>query len=463
MDHPTKTPSLIASTGTTYCCSIAESRIREQKLLSNDFTEAEVIADRKEGDMEYNYFKSAQWSADGTSLLASSADNTVRTFILPPDLLEPHITPINLTPYTSHQHPSPISCVSPYPAYTLTNLTTTLYLSTPSSLPIRLTNALSPTPTSTATYPLISPTTEAYYTPSALLWTSPTTFLAGTECLIAMFDVARNGEGPVSSMPTIPSKRHKMKGGGVGIRGIVSALSLQPTLGGMEVGIEGGMVAAGTWTRWLALYDSAGVGGTVAQWSIASAADDIAGIGGMGITQTCWSSCGRYLYAVERKSNGVLVYDVRGAGKMLAWLEGRNAVTNQRLGIDVFEGAGGMEVWGGDVDGVVKVWEGVGMGEGAVRSSWEWKAHDDPVTSTVIHSSGTVVATCSGQRSSPILDENDGSSENSSDSEEGENDSNGDSDESDQDSEPSTTNLMSSRHPRPLLKIPDNSLKVWSL
>ncbi|EHK98457.1 putative Guanine nucleotide-binding protein negative regulator 1 [Glarea lozoyensis 74030] len=164
-----------------------------------------------------------------------------------------------------------------------------------------------------------------------------------------------------------------MKGGGVGIRGIISALSLQPSAG-EETGV--GMVAAGTWTRWIGLYDMAGLGGTVAQWSIAEAADSVAGIGGMGVSQTAWSACGRYLYVVERKSDGVLVYDIRGERKMLGWLVGRHAGTNQRLGVDVFGADRGMEVWAGGVDGVVRVWEGVGLSEGAMERSWEWKAHD---------------------------------------------------------------------------------------
>jgi telomerase Cajal body protein 1 len=308
-------------------------------------------------------------SPDGTSLLASNADNTIRTFILPPTLLQSP-SPITLTPYTMHTHPTPINCLASYPLFTLSDPTTTLYLSTGNDLPIRLTNALSPVPTPISSYPLISPTTEAYYAPSSLLWSSPSHFLAGTDCLIALFDVSRNGEGPVSRMRTIPSKRHKMKGGGVGMRGIVSALSMQPS-----ENEDAGMLAAGTWTRWVGLYDMGGMGGTVATWSIAEAADKDAGVGGTGITQTAWSLCGKYLFVVERKSRGVLVYDVRVTGKLVSWLEGREAETSQRLGIDVFEAEKGTEIWAGGKDGVVRVWENIGMTEGAQERSWEWKAH----------------------------------------------------------------------------------------
>lgn len=176
----------------------------------------------------------------------------------------------------------------------------------------------------------------------------------------------------MSRMPTIPSKRHKLKGGGIGMRGIVSSLSLQP-----ESEASGtAMLAAGTWTRWVGLYDMGGLGGLVSTWSVAEAADKETEIGGTGVTETKWSSCGRYLLVVERKSRGVLVYDVRVLGKLVGWLEGREAETNQRLGVEIFEAENGTEVWAGGTDGVVRVWEGVGMVEGAQERSWEWRAHD---------------------------------------------------------------------------------------
>ena len=240
------------------------------------------------------------------------------------------------------------------------------------------------------------------------------------------------------------------------MRGIVSSLSHQAS--SAEHGE--GMLAAGTWTRWIGLYDMGGLGGMVSTWSIADAADKDAKIGGTGITQTLWSACGRYLYVVERKSRGVLVYDVRVTGKLVGWLEGRNADTNQRLGVDVFEGEGGMEIWAGGTDGVVKTWQRVGATEGAVQTSWEWRAHDggykrilflkdadyfvDPVSSTIVHSSGTVVATCSGQRSIPDFgdSEDDGSSDEGSSSS-GEN-------------ETPTYSLNATS------RTPDNTIKVWS-
>ncbi|CAD6446272.1 4b9964d5-f52e-4aa1-8318-58c179e78714 [Sclerotinia trifoliorum] len=312
--------------------------------------------------------------------------------------------------------------------------------------PIRLCNILSPSSAPQASYNLICPTTEKYLTPSSILWTTPGThFLTGTECLISHFDISYPGSGPITKLPTIPSKRHKMKGGGVGMRGIVSALSLQSSPDGNS---GSSMLAAGTWTRWVGLYDAAGLGGTVGTWDISAAADAEADWG-QGISELGWSACGRYLWVVERKSRGVLVYDVRVTGKLVSWLEGREAETNQRLGVSCFEGEKGMEIWAGGTDGVVRVWEGVGGTEGGVGCDWEWKAHNDPIGSTVLHPSGTVVATCSGQRAETNINDDDTSTDSEEDSSD---------DESASDSQQSPSMIRKTKG-----RTPDNSLKVWSL
>lgn len=165
------------------------------------------------------------------------------------------------------------------------------------------------------------------------------------------------------------------------MKGIVSALG---------VSCEG-MLAAGTYSRWVGLYDGFGRGGNVGVFAVG--AEDEGERGG-GITQVIWSACGRYLYVVERASDGVAVVDVRGVGKRLAWLRGRNARTQQRLGVEVMGG----EVWAGGLDGVVRVWEGLGRAEGVVDPSWEFRAQGDAVSSATLHPSGSVLATCSGQR-----------------------------------------------------------------
>lgn len=234
------------------------------------------------------------------------------------------------------------------------------------------------------------------------------------------------------------------------MRGIVSCLSLQP----QQSSSNSSVLAAGTWTRWIGLYDAGGLGGTVANWSVASAADSTAKISGAGVSQTLWSPCGRYLVVVERKSRGVLIYDIRVTGRLVGWLAGRTAETNQRLGVDVFgiteadsEGGNETEIWAGGVDGVVRVWKWKGVGDEGDREveltpEREWPAHESAVSGVAVHPSGTVVATSSGQRQEI------GDFEEESDS---------DSDDASGISETSSHGIKRTGKP------PENSIKIWNI
>lgn len=219
-------------------------------------------------------------------------------------------------------------------------------------------------PSKVASYPLVSPTTEAFIAPHSLLFSNedPNHFFAGSESCISLFDVQRDGEGPVSRMHTTTSRRGS---GGVGMKGIVSALGMSPD----------GILAAGTFTRNVGLYDGNGSGGIVAIFPLQSpdsltSEEDVGQ--GTGITQLLWSTCSRYLCVVERGSDGIGVWDVRGTGQRLAWLRGRKALTPQRLGVDI----AGQEIWAGGTDAYVRVWEGLGIKEGCIDPVWAFKAHD---------------------------------------------------------------------------------------
>lgn len=184
--------------------------------------------------------------------------------------------------------------------------------------------------------------------------------------MVSTFDINRNGQGPLSRVHTTPSRRERgsrwiNSGCEVGMKGIVSALRMSCE----------GLLAAGTFSRWIGLYDGYGRGGTMGVFEINGIDPDDTD-NGSGITQVLWSSCGRYLCVVERSSDGISVYDVRGTGRRLSWFRGRKARTNQRLGVDIL----GSEIWAGGTDGLVRIWEGVGMLEGNISPSREFEAHD---------------------------------------------------------------------------------------
>ncbi|KAK7956361.1 uncharacterized protein PG986_005583 [Apiospora aurea] len=353
---------------------------------------------QKKQDQLHGYFESAQWTADGTTILTNSSDHRIDSYILPPDLLDPESSPHTLNPQVTIPLSERTNVLCPAPYFQLSEAYTNQILISSHDLPIQL-------------YYLYPPT---FLSATAMLWPGPGThFVAATKNLLAKFDVSRPGDEPLLRIKTIPSERHLSKGGGVGMRGTISTLAAHPSSSSSSAsdhGVAGlGLVAAGTWTRWVGMYDFAQAGDCVAAWGIESAVAKTTergrrpglGLGGNGVTQTAWSPCGRYLLVSERKSRGLLVYDVRVTGELLGWLEDRDAAdSNQRVGCDVFPAGdaagGGFEVWSGTTDGTVKVWENVGMREGPHAPAWDWRGHESTVGSTRLHPAGSVIATCSG-------------------------------------------------------------------
>ncbi|KAH7134370.1 hypothetical protein EDB81DRAFT_803732 [Dactylonectria macrodidyma] len=354
------------------------------------------------------FYTSAQWTADGTSLIASSSYNSISTFVLPSDLLDPSSQPRNLAPQSTVHLPEPTQTILPAPYFSLAEPATQTALVGCRDHPLQLYHLFphdDAPAVPLASYKLIRHETEEFITPSSMLWESPGThFLCGSANRLDYFDMSRHGsDGPLLTIPTIPSKRHIAKGSGVGMKGTVSALAASP----MDAN-GGSIIAAGMWTRWVGLYDLHRSEKVVANWTVSNT-DDMDGaaeIGGQGIVQVRWSPCGRYLVVNERQSTGLLVYDIRGSGRLLSVLHGRDATTQQKLTCDVFQGnqygdASFFEVWAGSKDGSVIVWEDVGTSFGVIEPTWTWKAHESPVGSTILHSSGSVAATCSGGWGAP--------------------------------------------------------------
>lgn len=367
----------------------------EIRLLARQSARSETPPSPRSDNAAPPFYSSAQWTADGTTVVVTS-DNAVSSVVIPADLLQHTHGELRLEPESTTRLPEPTQTVATAPFFSLAEPSTQIYLVGCRDHPLHLYHAFPRHEDAAplASYKLIMAQTEAYITPSSLLWHGAGThFLCGSANRLDYFDVTRPGaDGPVLTVPTIPSRRHVAKGSDVGMKGTVAALAASH---------HDGVVAAGTRTRWIGLYDLDRAHHAVANWSIAHAGRDDADFGfdhgGQGIVQLVWSPCGRYLVVNERQSSNLVVYDVRGSGKLLAALSGRGATSQQRLACDVYQsGAGGFEIWAGSQDGSVLVWEDVGSQGGVVAPSWSWKAHESPVGSTSLHGCGSVAATCSG-------------------------------------------------------------------
>ncbi|EXJ55226.1 hypothetical protein A1O7_08152 [Cladophialophora yegresii CBS 114405] len=357
------------------------------KCVANSLNPAD--ADTGAPSRDRAFFRNVQWSADGTSLIASLSNNSIQTYIVPADLLDETPKLRLLSPYCTIQSSESVNAVIGYPLFSLQDTSTALVLSSTRDHPIRLTSAL--TGHLICSYPLVNPMTEEFISPHSLLFSrSGGRFAAGSESLISIFDSSRPGEGPSASMPTGPKRKGTDYSVATTMRGIVSALA---------VDASSGLLAAGTYSRYVGLYDAMGQGSCIGVFSVKGTSADEQ-IGGTGVTQVSWSPCGRYLYIAERNSDGIMLYDIRKTGQLLSWLQGRNAETNQRLGFDAMATGDqkSHEIWAGGLDGFFRMWNNPYQHEGSVAPALEFKGHDDAVSSVVMHPFGGVVATSSGQR-----------------------------------------------------------------
>lgn len=330
-------------------------------------------------DVSNNYFKSAEWSPDGTCIVTNSADNHIRTFVIPPTLLDTKDEPIELNAYSAISSFEPVNTVVCYPGYDLQDPTTTLILSTANEHPICLHSSL--TGKLVASYPLVDSNTEAYIKPQSLLFSiDGARFVAGSDASLSIFDVSRPGASPVISFKTGPkNNRSFWSNPSTSVRGLISAL---------HVDVLYNVLAIGTLTRQIGLYDAAGTGECIGAFSVSGTEADKQIFGG-GVTQVQWSECGRYLHITERKSDGVMVYDIRNTGQLLSWVVGRNAMTNQRMKVELAPDRehGQQGLWAGGVDGTLRHWEAPHLSAGPIKPFSQRKLHEgkSPICSEPFH------------------------------------------------------------------------------
>lgn len=351
---PAFDPKLIASTGELF-----QDFVVKKNQVPRQITNARN---------ESNFIHSAQFSADGTTIITHNEDQCLRSFVLPHDLLEPSPEPKSLTPTSTFQFGSNVQSYALFPGFNLRDTSTTLALCASAGVPLSLRNVLQ-FDTIHATYPFVSETTEAHLAARSLVFTRQgTQFIAGGDNSIALFDCARNGSGPVNVRPLRRSRTARRLGHGVGVaecHGIVSTMSIS----------NEGLLAVGTLARQIGLYDHEGSGECSAAFSIANPVGGKDSCDGTGITQVAWSPCSTYLCLAERQSDVVQVFDVRNTYQKLSTLTGRTARTTQRLGFDIVPTMSGFEVWAGDLDGKVSMWSNPAAKEGSIAPNFEFAAH----------------------------------------------------------------------------------------
>ncbi|KAL1303731.1 hypothetical protein AAFC00_007076 [Neodothiora populina] len=380
-------PHCIASTGKTFCTSVAGCNPHREELFS-------PYPGLRQDGLQSNCFRSAQISADGSTIVTYSEDQAYRSFILPPTLLDLSPAPHPLPAYSTSTYATS-HAFALYPYFDLSQPSSTLALVSQQSLPIRLTNILDFGFT-VSTYSWVNEQTEAFVSPASFAFTNDAThFVAGTNNALAIFDLQRNGEGPVEEHKSRRSARaRKMFGvSHVEISGIINALAIDPS---SEI------LAAGSTNRQIALFEGQGRGACAASFELREHGEKESGVVGNGVSQIKWSGDGRYLFVAERQSDALLIYDVRVTGKRMAWLQGRKAKTPQRLGFDLADTPGqGVDLWAGGTDGIFREWKNVTSREGPVEPDGAFRASSDTISSVLLHPTAHLLVTTSGQRLPP--------------------------------------------------------------
>lgn len=372
-------------------CIASTSVFPHGQITNNKTSDASLHNHSK---YEQNFFKEAQMSADGSTIVSHNDDRTLRTFFLPEDLADEHKQPHALTASTILHSPTNIQSYSIYPGFHKDYSNTTFILSASNDQPLRLTNALQPA-SSPFTYPYIHPKTEVYQAPNSLAWhPDGTHFIAGAKGSLAIFDISRDGSGPIATHNNNP-RNPQTAVSSMRDSGLIMSLAVCP---------HTGLLAAGSSNRTIGLFSASGHGSCETSFSVASerghsSPSNDSTHSGTGITSLSWTPDGTYLLVAERQSSGIHVYDVRNQLCRVAWLSGRHALTTQRLGFSTVQVQSGLEVWAGGMDGGVRMWRNPAESEGEQEPDAVFEGlHGAPVGSAVWNAEGNVMATCSGQR-----------------------------------------------------------------
>ncbi|PVI08458.1 hypothetical protein DM02DRAFT_578528 [Periconia macrospinosa] len=451
------------------------SNTGEDDIIVSDFdNNADITTSSKPFHASHKPHRSCieevQLSSDGTCIFTTDHDRHFSVYPIPLDIFspspsedhhddhhpttKPHAKP--LEPYAQLQSADPIWAFAVNPYFDLSDANTTTVLISRRGHYISLHNALwdisnnattttsndddvdddtqpttkPKTPLNISTpltsYKLIDPLTEAYLTPLSLTFSRcGAYFYAGHQNTISIYDVSDTYSSPITSIRTIPSARSKLKGGGVGFKGHITALDISPP----STYSHDGILAAGSRTRFVGLYDARS-GRETTHFELPGlptssrrehlVQDEKTGMGGNGVTQMQWSPDATYLYIAERRSDALLIYDARNFSVALGYCGGRKAMTNQKMGFGLWRnpyedvygvgGGSGCEVWAGGTDGRVRVWRDAWKREGRVeadevvdvrKACGDGGVEDEeevPVVASLVHASGSLAIVARGHR-----------------------------------------------------------------
>lgn len=226
--------------------------------------------------------------------------------------------------------------------------------------------------------------------------------IVGADKTIAIFDYSRLN-GPVHRRNLGSSFEKSLSPEGpTFLSGSISALSCNHQLS---------LVAAGSHTRGVAIFDNYGTGRNVLSFSL-KGSDTVGG----GVSHLKWSLLRPwYLYVVERDSDCALLYDVRtGVSEgvqPLSVMTGRNAYGQLKLGAALclsenhdmsssFDDYTETIICGGS-DGSIRGWENAwesNADDTSLLPSWSRKIDTRGITEILVHPEGGLITCAAGDR-----------------------------------------------------------------
>ena len=259
-------------------------------------------------------------------------------------------------------------------------------------IPLRLLDVYNGTISDTVSFhPTLD--SETWFQPySAIFNPDGTWLLTGGKNRIHYFDPKGSGKAyPCHALNTYDAEL-----GGMGFRGLISAI---------DISTQTGILAVGSFTRFIGLYANQGFEDTrcpYTSFSLPKHTDlgfERQGMVGTGITQVMFSPCGRYLYVVERRAEVIWMYDVAGmvSAMPVAWLGPRPCEGSMKMRFDISGDEGGHYVWSGGADGKVRMWEAPYRFKGEVQPTMVVEVGVRPVVSVQVGPKAEFFVTAEGR------------------------------------------------------------------